>query len=84
METSENRGYLREEFLKYLKFCLNKEVEVKTYESSLPFLKANLKAIDPNFDHIGVTDLKTPIGVEPCSIIRIGDCISLTIPLPNV
>lgn len=78
MKKEEECGYLREKFLNYLLFCVNKEVELKMYETSLSCLKANLNAIDSNFAHLAVSNLQTPIGIEPHSIIRLGDVVSLT------
>lgn len=77
------RGKMRRDFLELILTVRDSPLDVEMYETGFKSLKAVFKGIDPNFEYISVTNLHTPIGVEPSAILRVQDCIALNFEWPN-
>lgn len=71
------RAELRENFLNLLTSLKNQPMDIEMYEVGFQSVRGTFRGCDPDFNYISLTDLRTPIGIEPAAIVRVTDCISL-------
>lgn len=74
----EVRAFLRERFLRLMASLNGQSVDINMYEKTK--VSGILRAIDINVQSVQVSDLKTPIGVIPEAVLRVGDIQTISIP----
>lgn len=72
----ESRSRLRAHFLRSISSLTGTQVKVCMHENTN--VSATFRAADIDLEHIGVSDLQTPIGKQAQAILRTSDIIAVT------
>ena len=73
----EQRTFLRERFLRMLGSVTGRNVSVFMYENAK--VSGQFGPADIDFEHVQISNLKTPMGVIPHAILRTYDIFSMKI-----
>lgn len=74
----EARTFLRERFLRFLAALNGQDADINMYEKTN--VTGILRAVDINVQSAQISELQTPIGIIPESVLRTGDIRTITIP----
>ncbi len=80
-EKQEKRTFLRERFLRMLTAIWDSEAEFTLHNNRTT--RAKFGSADVDILHFQVTDLETPLGIQPAALLRTGDIISFTVDVPR-